>query len=272
MTKNETPDILQAPTRKSKLPSEYDHYNKFRRKKKYTGWQLISGVFKDVFTEVSNKITNNEIRTLKLKLIGGFFGLGLLCGHTYSVYRGFTRLQLYSRHVLVGGGMGTLGAFPVVSFLNVKNKQFPYAYMIIRGGIFGSICGLIHRASYKWMLPYGCIGMLLHGFIIIIWDQAIKPFYYHHILSWPDYIPPKWWPSQHICGMELYVNSLEDERLNVTYPEDLEYFKKLDKEKEAKLQKRKQEEFEQEFVYHSEINEKQQLEQDPMKPKNMFGI
>eukprot|EP00483_Globobulimina_turgida_P009481 UN09500 len=217
---------------KSNLPSKYIHYNKFRRKQEYTRWQIISGVFKDLVSEVTNKVTDREQQKLKLKIVGAFVCCGLLGGHTYSAYRGFTRLQLYSKNLLVGAGLGPLCAFPVISFMNIKDKKFPNSYMIIRGGMFGSICGLIHRGSYKYMLPYGIIGMLIHGFILTIWHQLIKPAYYHHILAWPDYIPPKWWPSQPICGMEVYVKALQDERLNVTFPEDLEYFKKLDKVKE----------------------------------------
>ena len=138
--------------------------------------------------------------------------------------------------------------------------------------MFGSICGLVHRGAYYYMMPYAVAGMALHGVMLLFWHQIIKPIYYHHLLAWPDYVPPKWWPSQPITGMEVYLDALQMERLNVTYPEDLEYFKQLDQEKEERLQKMKAVEFEQEFVYESEIAEKQQLEHDMMKPKNMFGI
>jgi len=122
------------------------------------------------------------------------------------------------------------------------------------------------------MAPYGLLGMAVHALLLTVWYQLIKPIYYFHILRWPDYQPPKWWPAQHVSGMEVYLNELHLERGNVTYPEDLKYFENLDKMKEDKLQKRKALEFEENFVYHSEIGEKQQLEDNPTKPKNMFGI
>ena len=157
------------------------------------------------------------MQQLKLKIIGGFICCGILVGHTYSAYRGFTRLSLYSRHLMVGGGIGTLSAFPVITFLNIKQKQFPNAYMIIRGGLWGAVCGLAHRGTYYYALPYGMIGMIIHGLMLTVWYQLIKPIYYYHMLSWPDYYPPKWWPSQPITGLQIYLNELEKERLNVTY-------------------------------------------------------
>eukprot|EP01083_Nonionella_stella_P044182 119060_1 len=268
---------ITPPQNESKVPSKLSsiaHYNKFRRKPDYNFKSVISGVFKDVFSDVSNKYTSPEIRRMKLKVVGIFACLGVLGGHTYSVYRGFTRLQLYSRHLLVGMGMGVCCAFPVVSLYNLKYKQYPDIYMILRTGWISSIFGLAARGSYRFMIPYGVAGMILQAFMLGVWYQLIKPLYYYHILSWPDYVPPKWWPVQPGTGMEVYLDAVQQERLNVTYPEDLQYFSQLDHEKEEKLQKLKAMEFEQDFVYHSEIQEKQQLDPDDklVKPKNMFGI
>ena len=266
-------EVLKPIKPKSKLPPKYDHYNKFRRKQEYTWQSVISGCFRDLQGDVTSKVKiKREDTILKFKILAGFFCCGLLGGHTYTAYRGFSRMSLYTQHVLVGGGTGTLCAFPVLSFLNIKNKECPNAYMIARGGIFGSVCGLAHRGSFKYMFPYSILGMSVHGLLLTFWYGLIKPVYYYHILRWPDYIPPKWWPDQPISGMEVYLNELQMERLNVTYPEDLQYFEALDKDKEDKLQKRKAMEFQENFVYHSEIGEKQQLETDPVKPKNMFGI
>lgn len=253
-------------------PSKYTHYNKFRRKPESDWKTVISGVFDDVCGEITNKVTNPTQRKLKLKIIGGFICCGVLVGHTYSAYRGFTRLSLYGRHLLVGGGLGTLSAFPVLTFLNLKHKQYPDAYLMIRGGLWGSVCGLAHRGSYSYALPYGLIGVAIHGIMLLFWYELIKPIYYYHMLGWPDYYPPKWWPSQPMTGLEIYLNALQNERLNVTYPEDLRYFQQLDQKKEEKLQALKQQEFEEAFVYESEIAEKQQLDHDRLKPKNMFHI
>lgn len=256
------------------MSTNYYYCNKFRNKNNYNKYEwrvLISGVFNDVFSEITNKIRDKKMFKLKSKIIGGFICCGILIGHTYSVYRGFTRLSLYSRHLMVGGGIGTLSSFPFITFLNIKEKEYPAIYMIIRGGIFGSICGLAHRGSYYYILPYGLIGITIHSFILLIWYQLIKPIYYYHILSWPDYYPPKWWPSQPINGLQIYLKECQNERLNVTYPEDLQYFKQLDINKEEKFKNIKQQQFDQSFIYQSEINEKSQLEKQ-QKPTNWFGL
>ena len=267
------PEATVTPKRAklSDVSEEYRHYNKFRRKPKYEWKSVISGVFNDIFGEITNKVTNPRMQQLKLKIIGGFICCGLLIGHTYSAYRGFTRLSLYSRHLMVGGGIGTLSAFPVITFLNISDKEYPNLYMIIRGGIWGSICGLAHRGSYYYILPYGLIGISFHLSLLLIWYQIIKPIYYYHILSWPDYYPPKWWPSQPMTGLQIYLQECQYERLNVTYPEDLQYFNKLDIEKENKLKSIKEQEFQQSFIYQSEIHEKSQLENQHI-PRNWFGL
>ena len=239
-------------------------WNKVRRKtESLQASQVISGVFKDVFFDISRKVTDYKSQKLKFKIIGTFACLGILGGHTYSAYRGFTRLKLYSRHLMVGGGLGTLCSFPIISFLNMKDKQFPKTYILIRGGLFGGICGLTHR-GYNFIFPYSIIGIILHSFILLSYYEFIEPIYYYHILKWPDYIPPKWWPYQHITGLQVYLNELDLERLNVTYPEDLEYFSKLDKNSENIIKQKKEIEFERNFIHHSEITEGQQLDNNDL--------
>merc|ERR1719491_935778 len=203
-TPGTSPTITHKP--KSKLPPRYDHYYGIRNyKSDLSLTTVISGIFTDVFSEVTNKVTDRSEQIRKLKVVGGFVCCGLLGGHTYSAYRGFTRLQLYSRHILVGGGMGTLCAFPVLSFMSVKHKQHPNAYILIRGGLFGSICGLVHRGAYRYMLPYGLMGVAVHSLLLMGWYSLVKPVYYFHFLAWPDYCPPKWWPVQPMSGMEVYL-------------------------------------------------------------------
>lgn len=219
---------------------------------------FISGVFNDFVPR--NSITDKKYQTQKLKIIAFAAVFGALGGHSYASWRGFFRLKLWSRHVLSGTFIGLSLVLPFFAFRNISNKNHPVFYVSVQGAIFGSIIGVMHRGPH-YIPIYSVFGIACYLGSLLAWNQIFKPVYYGHFLRWPEYRPPVWWPYQHLTAIELLDGEIERERLNVIYPEDIQYF--IEQEKEVNFEQKqiqKKMEIEQIFVHESEINERKQLE------------
>ena len=154
------------------------------------------------------------------------FGVGMICGflygHGYAIFRGFFNMKTYSRVILTSTAMGMTFTIPVISMPNITSNETPIRHSIITGIVWGGFIGYLKKGP-KYVLPFGMIGISLYLFMIGMYFQVVKPIYYYHYLEWPEYDPPIWWPIQPTHGLDIFDALVEKERLNVIYPEDLNY-------------------------------------------------
>ena len=247
----------------SKSDSDKLHLSDFFKKDTYKKEKLTS-FFNDVTQDFNNRdeLLDDHKRTRKFQTLGGFFVLGAFFGHSYCAYRGVTRPSLYMRYVFGSSIIGLTCAGPVLSLPKISYKNYPVVYSSVIGGIWGGLIGFLHRGP-QYMVSYAFLGVSVYMIALLFWYQIIKPVYYLHYLKWPDYTPPVWWPYQPVNALQIYDREVEKERLNVIFPEDIQFLKKFDKETDPNRRKREEARVEREFVRDTELEIQRQLDWIP---------